>query len=208
MKILLGVEKQRYMSVRAKASPHLCDKHMRSYEKKLLSWPPKETFTKFIGNNWVNFHVFLKNSAHRPWNQKISPVTERLDPWHCSLEVKSSWVHFGGWGGVAKSSGYFGLNNVIIQVFYFSGRDIFTTDSSWTLRWQGKLLEKLKNWKFVISVTVKQQFFQERDFWKNSQNINPQMKFFFLNSPKCWEIRGDFNDKSYSCGKLKSRHQF
>ena len=156
MKILFGVKKQHYMGVRAKASSHLCDKHRRSYEKNLVFWPPKQFVTKVSVNNWVNFHVFSKNSAHRPWNQKMSTVVERPDQWHCSLEVKSSWVDFGGWGGTAKSSGYFGLNVVIFQVFYFSGRDIFTTDSSLTLRWQGKLLEKLKSWKVVISVTVKQ----------------------------------------------------
>ena len=120
MKILFGVEKQRYIGVRNKASSHLCDKHMRSYEKKLLFWLPRKCFTKFSVNIWVNLHVFLKNSAHRPWNQKISTVTQRLDPWHCLLEAKSSWVNFGGWGGVAKSSGYFGLNVVIIQVFLFN----------------------------------------------------------------------------------------
>ena len=91
----------------------------------------------------VFFMFFWKISAYKTCNHKISTVAERLDPWRCSLEVKSSWVDFGGCSGVVKFSGYYGFNVVIFQLFYFSGCDIFTTDSLGPLRWQGRLLEKL-----------------------------------------------------------------
>ena len=181
-------KKQGPIETRNKASSHLCDKRMRSYEKKLLFWPPTKRDTKFGVKNWVIFHVFLKISPHRRWNQKKSPVAERLDPWCCFLEVKSSWVDFGGWGGAVKSSGYFGLNVVIFPIFYFSGRDIFTIECSWPLRWQGTLLEKPKSLKFVISVTLKQHFFQERHFWENTWIFDPQVKFFIskINKINLW----------------------
>ena len=151
-------KKQGLAETRTKVSSHLCDKHMRSYEKKLLFWPAPERDTKFSVKFEVIFHVFWKISAHRPWNQKMSKGAEILNPGRCSLEVKSSWVDFDGWGGVVKSCGYFGLNVVIIPIFLFSGRDIFTTDSSLPLRWQGKLLQTLKIWKVVIPVTLKRYF--------------------------------------------------
>ena len=106
----LRVKKEGYIAVGTKASSHLCDKHLRRYEKKLLLESPRQHFTKLSRKIRLIFVFFSNFSSHKSWNQKTSRATGRPDPWHCSLEVKSSGATISGTSGEVKFSGSFEVN--------------------------------------------------------------------------------------------------
>ena len=113
------MKKEGYLAVETKASSHLCDKHMRRYDKKLLLESPREHFTKLSAKIRLIFALFWNFSAHETWNQKKSTATGRPDPWHCLLAMKSSGATISGSSGVVKSSDNFEVNLQNFSDFQF-----------------------------------------------------------------------------------------
>ena len=115
----LRVKKEGYLVVGTKVSSHLCVKHMRRYDKKLLLESPREQFTKLSAKFKLIFAFFWNFSAHETWNQKTSTATGRPDPWHCLLAVKSSGATISGSSGVVKFSDNFEVNLQNFSDFQF-----------------------------------------------------------------------------------------
>ena len=117
----LRVKKEGYIAVGTKASPHVCDKHLRRYDKKLFLESPRQHFTKLSQKIRLIFAFSWIFSAHKSWNQKISTATGRPDPRHCLLEAKSSGTTISGSSGVVKSGGNFEVSLHNFSDFQFCG---------------------------------------------------------------------------------------
>ena len=179
----LRVKKEGHLAVITKTWSHLCDKHKRRYDKKLLLESPRGQFTKLSPKIRLIFAFFWNFSAHKTWNQKISTATGRPDSGHCYLAVKSSGASISGSSGVVKCSDNFEVNLLIFWDFqfwgswYFQCQDFLTSEIERNASWKTK---KKKSFIFLslrCILSPGEAFFRKNEkFWTHKWSIYPNPK--------------------------------
>ena len=167
------MKKEGYLAVRTKASSHLCDKHMRRYDKKLLLESLRGHFTKLSTKFRLIFAFSWNFSAQKTWNQKTSRATRRPDPWHGLLAVKSSGASISGSSGVVKSSDAFEVNLQIFLDFHLLGSWQFQREEFLRPEIQRKTSWKTKKKKSFINLSLWCIFSPGKAFFRKLMNFRP-----------------------------------